>query len=102
MTTENPKSDLKEYAGGWITERKGTPIPAFLKFVSPAIAIAAIVYLIVNINGEVNHSTRGPFVQQLNAVTGSANGFMYVVAGLIAVYVIILAAFLFKKSEHEE
>ena len=102
MTTENPKSELKEYAGGWITERKGTAIPAFLKFASPAIAIAAIVYLIVNINGEVNHSTRGPFVQQLNAVTGSANGFMYIVAGLIAVYVIILAVFLFKKSGHEE
>jgi len=102
MTTENPKQELKEYAGGWIMERKGTGIPPFLKFVSPVIAIAAIIYLFVNINGEVNHATRGPLVQQLNAVTGSANGFMYVVAGLIAVYVLILAAFLFKKSGHEE
>jgi len=102
MTTENPKSELHEYAGGWITERKGTSIPGFLKFVSPVIAIAAIVYLFVNINGEVNHSTRGFLVQQLNAVTGAANGFMYVVAGMIAVFVIILATFLFKKPGHEE
>ena len=25
--TEKPQSELKEYAGGWITERKGTGIP---------------------------------------------------------------------------
>ena len=46
--------------------------------------------------------TRGALVQQFNAVTGSANGFMYMVAGLIAVYAIILLAFLFKKPGHEE
>jgi Na+/H+ antiporter NhaC len=102
MATENPKSELKEYAGGWIMERKGTSIPPFLKFVSPVIALAAIVYLFININGEVNHAERGPLVQQLNAVTGSSNGFMYVVAAMIAVYLIILAIFLFKKSGHEE
>ena len=102
MTDENSKSDLKEYAGGWITERRGTAIPPFLVIVSPLIAIAAIIYLFVNINGEVNHLSRGPLVQQLNAVTGSANGFMYIVAAMIAIYVVILAAFLFKKSGHEE
>ena len=102
MATENPKPELKEYAGGWITERKGTSIPPFLKIVSPVIAIAAIIYLFININGEVTHAERGPLVQQLNAVTGSSNSFMYIVAGMIAVYVIILAAFLFKKSGHEE
>jgi hypothetical protein len=53
-------------------------------------------------NGEINHSTRGPLVQQLNAVTGSANGFMYMVAGLIVIYAIILFAFVYKKSDHEE
>ena len=29
-TTTKPK--IKEYADGWITEREGTEIPAFLKF----------------------------------------------------------------------
>jgi hypothetical protein len=102
MTEQNPKSELHEYAGGWITEQKGTGIPPFLKLAFPVIAIAAITYLFVFMNGEVKHSTRGPLVQQLNAVTGNANNFMYVVAGLIAVYVLILLAFLYRKSGHEE
>jgi Na+/H+ antiporter NhaC len=102
MTVNTPKPELKEYAGGWITERKGTGIPGFLKLAFPVIGIAMIVYLFVYINGEVNHSTRGSLVQQLNATTGTANGFMYIVAAMIAVYLIILVAFLFKKQGHEE
>jgi LPXTG-motif cell wall-anchored protein len=51
-------------------------------------------------NGEVTHSTRGPLVQQLNAVTGTSNTFMLVVGGLIAAYVVILLAFLYRKSKH--
>lgn len=102
MTTEKSKPELKEYAGGWITERKGTGIPPFLKFAYPVIAIACVIYLFAFINGEVNHSTRGALVRQLDAVTGSANGFMYVVAAMIAVFVIILITFLFKKPGHEE
>jgi Na+/H+ antiporter NhaC len=100
--SEESKSELKEYAGGWITERKETEIPGFLKFVFPVLTIAMIVYLFVYMNGEVNHPDRGPFVQQLNAVTGTANNFMYMVAALIAIYLIILVVFLFKKSHHEE
>jgi len=102
MSTENPKSELHEYADGWISERKGTGIPGFLKLAYPVIAISAIVYLFVFMNGEINHSERGSFVQQLNAVTGTANTFMYIVGAMIAVYVVILVAFLFKKSGHEE
>jgi phosphate/sulfate permease len=96
------KPDIKEYADGWITERKGTGIPGFLKLAYPIIVIACIVYLFLYMNGEVTHSTRGNLVQQLNAVTGTSNGFMYIVAALIAAYVAILLAFLFKKSGHEE
>ena len=102
MSTEPEKSDLHEYAGGWITERKGTEIPFFLKLAYPIIAVAFLIYIFVYMNGEINHSTRGPLVQQLNAVTGSANGFMYMVAGLIVIYAIILFAFVYKKSDHEE
>ncbi len=102
MTPETPKPELHEYAGGWITERKGTGIPGFLKLAYPIIAIAAIAYLVVFMNGEINHSERGPLVRQLNAVTGSANSFMYIIVGLVVVYAIILLTFLFKKSGHEE
>ncbi len=100
--TEETKPELKEYADGWITERKGTGIPGFLKLAYPIIALACIAYLFLFMNGEVNHSTRGNLVQQLNAVTGTSNGFMYIVAALIAIYAVILLAFLFKKSEHED
>jgi hypothetical protein len=41
-------------------------------------------------------------VQQLNAVTGNANGFMYAIGAMIAIYLIILMVFLFKKPGHEE
>jgi phosphate/sulfate permease len=98
--TEEKKSELTEYADGWITERKGTGIPGFLKLAYPVILIAVIAYLFVYMNGEVTHSTRGNLVQQLNAATGSANTFMYVVMALIAAYVIVLLAFVYKKSDH--
>ena len=84
MSTEPKKTELKEYAGGWITERKESRIPGFLKLAYPIIVIAVVVYLVVFMNGEVAHSTRGVFVQQLNAVTGTANPFMYIVGALIA------------------
>ena len=99
--TEEKKPDLTEYAGGWITERKGTGIPIFLKLAYPIIVIACVAYLFIYMNGEVTHSTRGNLVQQLNAATGTSNTFMYVVGALIAVYVIVLLAFLFRKSSHE-
>jgi hypothetical protein len=98
--TEEKKPELTEYADGWITERKGTGIPGFLKLAYPIILIAVIAYLFVYMNGEVTHSTRGNLVQQLNAVTGNANTFMYFVLALIAAYVIVLLAFLYKKSDH--
>ena len=79
MSTEGSKPELKEYADGWITERKGTGVPGFLKLAFPIIGAAVVIYLAVFTNGEIHHSTRGPLVQQLNAVTGTANGFMYVV-----------------------
>ncbi len=83
-------------------ERKGTGIPFFLKLAYPIIAIACIAYLFLFMNGEIHHSTRGTLVQQLNAVTGNANSFMYIVAALIAVYVVILLAFLFRKAGAED
>jgi len=98
--TEEKKPELTEYAEGWITERKGTGIPGFLKLAYPVILIAVIAYLFVYMNGEVTHSSRGNLVQQLNAVTGNANTFMYAVLVLIAVYVIVLLAFVYKKSDH--
>ena len=101
MSTET-KPELKQYADGWITEQKGTGIPGFLKLAYPVIGIAILAYIVMYINGEVTHSTRGSLVQQLNAVTGTADVFMFVVAGMIVLYLIILSVYLFKKAGHEE
>ena len=102
MSNEKSNSELHDYAGGWITERKGTKIPGFLKLAYPVIAIGCLAYLFIYMNGEINHTTRGPLVQQLNAVTGNANSFMYIVVGMIVVFAVILFAFVFGKHRNED
>lgn len=102
MTPDKDKTEIKEYAGGWITERKDSEIPGFLKLAYPVIAVAVLVYLFVYMNGEVSHSTRGNLVQQLNAVTGTANIFMYIVAGMILAFAVILLTFVFGKHSHKD
>jgi hypothetical protein len=99
MADEN--KDLKQYADGWITEKKGTDVPAFLKFAFIVIAGGALTYLLIFMNGEITHSTRGFLVQQFNKATTSADGFMYVVEAMIAVYAIVLVAFVFR-TFHED
>lgn len=102
MNEKLTKLELHEYAGGWITERKGTRIPGFLKLAFPVIALAALAYLFIYMNGEIHHSTRGPLVQQLNATTGTAPSFIYIVGGLIVIYAVILLAFVYGKQSHDE
>lgn len=95
------KKDIHEYADGWITERKGTDVPRFLKVTYVLIGLGAIVYLIVFKNGDVNNATRGVLVRQLNMSTGGADMFMYFVAALALVALVGLASFAFKKlDEH--
>jgi hypothetical protein len=47
-------------------------------------------------------SDHGALVQQLNAVTGTNNIFMYIVGGMIAIFLVILVTFVFGKTKHEE
>jgi|SRR5208282_2818322 len=93
--------DIKSYADGWMTEKKGTEIPAFLKATYIVVACACLIYFFVFMNGEVNHSTRGALVRQFNAVTQSSPGFMYFVAALIAIFAIVTVKFAFSKF-HED
>ncbi len=102
MADNKKQSEIKEYAGGWMTERKGTDLPTFLKFAFPVIGICCAVYLFIFMNGETTHSTRGKLVQQFNAATQSSSGFMYFVAGLIVIYLIILVRFAMAKPDHED
>jgi hypothetical protein len=101
MTESKPTKELKDYAGGWIQERKDTEVPAFLKFAFIVIAGGLFAYFFIFMNGEVNHSTRGALVRQFNSVTQSSSGFMYFVAALIAIFAIVTVKFAFSKS-HED
>lgn len=94
---DTPDPNVKEIAGGWITERKGTDVPPFLKLAYPVIAFGCIAYAVIYMNGETTHDTRGVLVQQFNAVTGTANGFMYLVAGLAGLFALGLLAYAYSK-----
>ncbi len=98
---KKPQEEIKEYAEGWITERKGTDVPAFLKFAYIFIIGGCLTYLIVFMNGEVNHSERGVLVQAFNAVSQSSPGLMYAIAIIGLVYFVILIGFVFRKF-HED
>jgi hypothetical protein len=97
METTKPK--IKEYAGGWITEREGTEIPPFLKLAYIAIACGCIAYFLLYMYGETSHPDRGVLVQALNAATQASAGLMYAVVGMIVVFGVILVAFSFGKHD---
>ncbi len=101
MVEPKESTEIKSYADGWITEKKGTDVPTFLKFAYIVIACGCFAYFLMFMNGEVNHSTRGALVRQFNAATHSSSGFMYFVAALIAIFAIITFKFAFSKF-HEE
>lgn len=96
-----PKEDLKEYAGGWITERKGAPVPGFLKLAFPVIGLFCAAYLVVYMNGEVDHSDRGVLVRAFNSMTIPADTLMYIVAALALIYVVLVVSFAIRKF-HED
>jgi hypothetical protein len=65
------------------------------------IGIGCAAYLILYMNGEVSHDERGPLVRLFNQATTSADGLMYMVFALAAVFVVSVVLFAFRKS-HEE
>jgi hypothetical protein len=101
MSEEKSKPEIKEYAGGWITERKGTEVPGFLRIAFPIIGLGCTAYFIAYMNGETSHEDRGKLVQIFNQATTSADGLMYAVAGMALIFVIIVVMFAFSRS-HEE
>lgn len=102
MTDEKKgHEDLKEYADGWMTERKGTDAPGFLKLVIPIIGLGCTAYLVMQMYGDVSHATRGSLVQQFNAATRTSPALSYTVALLALIYVAIVAIFAFRKP-HED
>lgn len=96
-----PKEELKDYAGGWMTERKGTDIPPFLKLAFPVIGLGATAYIVLQMMGDVHHATRGTFVQQFNKVSQTSPALQYVVAALALIYVAITVGFAVKAFKED-
>lgn len=94
------KHPIKEYADGWITEKEGTEVPAFLKGVYVVLGLGAVSYFILYMNGEVDHSDRGTLVRAMNDATTTADGFMLAVAAMAFVYVICVLLFAFRTGKH--
>jgi hypothetical protein len=100
LAQDAPK--VHELAGGWITERAGTPIPAFLKIAYVGFCLFGLIYLFKYSMGEVDHATRGPLVQQLNEISGKPPmAWIIFLAVVLGAFVIGLLAFAFRAKEEE-
>lgn len=102
MTDKSENGKIHEIAGGWITERAGTPIPAFLKLTYVGFCLFGLYYMITYWKGEVGHATRGPLVQEVNKVMEVPGttwlAFLFVI---LAVFVAGLLAFAFRSGSEE-
>lgn len=92
------ETKIKDYAGGWITEREGTTVPGFLKLAYIVIAGGCCAYFLLYMYGETSHPDRGPLVRAMNAATEASAALMYGIAALIVVFGVIVVAFSFGKS----
>lgn len=103
MANKETPVEVSDYAGGWITERKNTSIPTFLKATYVAFALGTVSYLVIYMYGETSHSDRGPLVKQFNSATQTSESLMYMVAGMAALFFALLIAFAWREpKEHDE
>ncbi len=105
MTGKPEKVEVHELAGGWITERVGTPIPRFLKLAYVFFSLFGVYYLFAYWKGELSHATRGPLVAQINEVMKSPGAPWFAfIAVILVLFVAGLWAFAFRRpaGEHEE
>ncbi|MFN7962787.1 MAG: hypothetical protein U0002_16070 [Thermoanaerobaculia bacterium] len=102
MSDKPEKDEIHEIAGGWITERKNTPIPGFLKLTYLGFPAFGLYYMFRYWLGETDHATRGPLVAQINQATGAPAGWWHILLGVIfAAYVAGLLWFVFLRKEEE-
>ena len=97
MPTETKPPNIKEYAGGWITEKKGTDVPTFLKYAYIVIVLGCVSYALVYMNGVTGETGRGLLVAEFNRATEHSDVFMYIVAALALIAGILVIRFAFKK-----
>jgi len=93
--------DVKDYADGWMTERKNTEIPFFLKLSTPVISLGGVAYLVLQRQGDIGHATRGPLVRAFNLVSHPAPAVSLTVAAIVLVYSIIVVRFTLATHKEE-
>jgi hypothetical protein len=99
QTAEGP---VHELAGGWITERTGTPVPLFLKLAYVGFSLFGLYYLFGYARGETDHATRGALVRGFNdAVQPPGMGWIVFLAAVLLVYVGGLWWYAFAAKEQE-
>lgn len=94
-------NEIQEIAGGWITERKHTQVPMFLRFAYIVIGASTVSYLVLQMYGDVSHPDRGSLVEQFNKVSETSPGLMYGIAGLTALFFLAVIVFAFGEKEHD-
>ena len=99
MSNESNPSEVKEYAGGWILEKKHTDVPSFLKYAYIVIILGCVSYALVYMNGVTGDTDRGLLVTEMNRATESSDTFMYLVAAMALVAGILVVRFAFKKVD---
>jgi hypothetical protein len=88
--------NLHELAGGWISERKDTKVPGFLKLAYVGFCLFGLVYLFRYWAGEVAHDSRGPLVQQINSIMQvPGTGFQAFIAIVLGAFVLGLLGYVF-------
>jgi protein-S-isoprenylcysteine O-methyltransferase Ste14 len=102
-STAQPGDKIHEVAGGWITERVGTPIPLFLKLSYVALGLFGLIYLFRYRLGEIDNAARGPLVQQFNQVSSTAPlGWIVFLGVILFAFVAGLLLFAFRSKEDPE
>ena len=101
MSKNDEIPEIKEYAGGWITERKNTDVPGFLKYAYIVIALGCVAYCVRYMHGVLDDSVRGNLVEQFNQATLHSDGLMYLVAALATICGLIVVVFAFRKMHHD-
>jgi hypothetical protein len=101
---DKPKDEnIHELAGGWITERAGTPIPVFLKFTYVGFCLFALWYLYTYWAGETTHATRGTLVAEANRIMEVPGTPLHAAIGVILLaFVVGLLFFAFASKEEGE
>jgi hypothetical protein len=96
------KKDVHELAGGWITERRNTKVPGFLKLAYVGFSLFGLFYLFRYWAGETGHESRGPLVQQINSIMHVPGaGWHAVIAVCVGAFVVGLLWFAFVHRAEE-